>query len=66
TVRSDDPDEPFWRGVRQMSADGRHVDVLLNDPYPPRLLPVERVHVECNLFDDEALRRAEELTVSKK
>jgi peptide/nickel transport system ATP-binding protein len=63
-VRSDDPDEPFWRGVRRLSAEGSHVDVELSDPYPPRLRPVERVQVECNLFDDEALRQAEALRVS--
>jgi oligopeptide/dipeptide ABC transporter ATP-binding protein len=64
-VRSDDPDEPFWRGVRHMSTEGRNVNVVLNEPYAPRLRPVERVQVECNLFDNEALRRAEELMVSK-
>jgi peptide/nickel transport system ATP-binding protein len=63
-VRSTDPDEPFWRGVHRLSADTSHVDVELNDSYPPKLRPVERVQVECNLFDDEALRRAEALKVS--
>ena len=58
-VRSDDPDEPFWRGVHAIRSDERHVDVELNEPYAPRLLPVDGVQVECNLFDEEALERAQ-------
>jgi len=65
-VRAEDVDEPFWRGVRHLSASTRHLDVQLNDPYSPRLLPVERVQVECNLFDDDALARAEVLRVAER
>ena len=57
-MRDDSPDEPFWRGVRSITTDGGYVDVELNEPYAPRLLPVDRVQVECNLFDEEALDRA--------
>ena len=57
-IRADDPAEPFWRGVRRIAPADRHVDVEMMDPFAPRLLPVERVHVECNLYDEEALQRA--------
>ena len=63
-VRADDPVEPFWRGVRNISSGDRHVDVELNEPYPPKLLPVNGVQVECNLFDENALGRAEALVVA--
>jgi oligopeptide/dipeptide ABC transporter ATP-binding protein len=61
-VRADDPNEPFWRGVRQLTEGERHLDVVLADPFTPRLRPVERVQVECNLFDEDALRSAEAQT----
>ena len=38
------------------------VEVELNEPYAPRLLPVSAVQVECNLYDEEALARVEALT----
>src|SRR5262245_666498 len=63
-IRDDDPDEPFWRGVRAISAGDGHVDVELNEPFAPRLLPVGGVRVECNLYDEDALERVEALTVS--
>jgi oligopeptide/dipeptide ABC transporter ATP-binding protein len=57
-LRSDDPAEPFWRGVGGIATSAAHVDVMLNEPYAPRLLPVNGVQVECNLFDDAALAQA--------
>jgi len=64
-VRAEDPAEPFWRGVRRLAPSERHVDVELNDPFAPRLLPVDGVQVECNLFDEAALRQAAALTVAE-
>ena len=63
-VRADDPVEPFWRGVRSVSSGDRDVEIELNEPYPPKLLPVNGVQVECNLFDENALGRAEGLVVA--
>jgi len=63
-MRGDDPHEPFWRGVRSISSGERAVDIELNEPYPPKLLPVNGVQVECNLFDENARDRAEALVVS--
>jgi oligopeptide/dipeptide ABC transporter ATP-binding protein len=64
-MRADDPHEPFWRGVRSISSGERAVDIELNEAYPPKLLPVNGVQVECNLFDENALDRAEALVVSE-
>jgi oligopeptide/dipeptide ABC transporter ATP-binding protein len=61
-VRAEDPAEPFWRGVRSLVAGERRVDVELNDAFIPRLLPVDGVQVECNLFDEAALNQAAALT----
>ncbi len=60
-IRADDPDEPFWRGVRSIRVADRHVEVELHDPYSPKLLPVGRVQVECNLYDEDARDAAEAL-----
>lgn len=63
-IRAEDPDEPFWRGVERVAAGDRHVDIQLADPFVPRLRPADRVQVECNLFDDDALLRAEVLSAA--
>jgi oligopeptide/dipeptide ABC transporter ATP-binding protein len=60
-MRAESPDEPFWRGVRRVEATDGRVDVEFNEPVEPRLLPVGDVSVECHLYDEDALRRAEEL-----
>ena len=60
-VRSDDPAEPFWRGVRSIREIERHLEVELNEPYAPMLAPVDGVQVECNLYDVAALDKAEGL-----
>jgi oligopeptide/dipeptide ABC transporter ATP-binding protein len=59
-VRDDNPAEPLWSGVRRMSAADDHVDVELHDPVEPRLREAGAVQVECHLYDDVALRQAEE------
>jgi peptide/nickel transport system ATP-binding protein len=63
-IREDGPEEPFWRGVRRISANDGFVEVELNAPFAPRLLPVGSVQVECNLYDEDALRQVETLAVS--
>ena len=58
-LERDDSEEPFWKGVRRMNADGDHVDLAWNDPIDPRLLDVDDVQVECHLYDSEARDVAE-------
>jgi peptide/nickel transport system ATP-binding protein len=60
-VRAEAPDDPFWRGVASVSPTDRHLDVAFHEPLEPRLLPSGDVDVECHLYDEEALRRAEDL-----
>jgi len=58
TVRNEARDEPFWKGVRNLTAADGHVEVELFDPLVPRLLPLGSAQVECHLYDDEALSEA--------
>ena len=58
-VRSESPQEPLWRGVRRMSADGGNVEIEWHEPLEPRLLDVGTVQVECHLYDEDALGEAE-------
>jgi peptide/nickel transport system ATP-binding protein len=65
-VRAEDPDEPFWRGVRSIAPAEKQVAIELNEPFAPRLLPVNGVEVECNLYDEAALGLAETLAAAEK
>jgi oligopeptide/dipeptide ABC transporter ATP-binding protein len=58
-MRQEDPDEPFWTGVRRLSATDHRVEIEWHDPVDPRLLPAGAVEVECHLYDQEALAEAE-------
>jgi len=58
TIRHEDPDEPFWRGVGRMTAADRHVDVEWEEPLAPRPLVDGEVTVECHLYDEDALAEA--------
>jgi peptide/nickel transport system ATP-binding protein len=66
SIRSENPDEPFWTGVKGMAADTRHVDVEFREPLSPRPLAEGEVTVECHLYDEaalaEAARRRSEMT----
>ncbi len=63
-AREADPADPFWRGVERLEATNGALDVRWHEPLTPRLLPAGAVQVECHLYDEEALRRAEELRSS--
>ncbi len=58
-MRTEDPDEPMWRGVRQITAADGGAEVHFHEPIEPRLLPSGDVQVECHLHDPEALAEAE-------
>ena len=60
-ARDDNPAEPFWSGVRRMSAGDDYVEVEWHDPVNPRLLDVGEVQAACHLHDPEALRQAEDI-----
>ncbi|MDH4102691.1 MAG: ABC transporter ATP-binding protein [Thermoleophilia bacterium] len=58
TIRRETPDEPFWKGVRKLTAADRYVEVELFTPLVPRLLPLGSSQVECHLYDHDALQEA--------
>ena len=68
SARAEDPDEPFWRGVRNLTPSDDHVEVRWHDPVTPRSLHLDGVSVECHLYDEEALaeRRAAGPSVPRK
>jgi peptide/nickel transport system ATP-binding protein len=57
--RAEDPEEPFWKGVKRMERQGETVDLEWHDPIDPRLLDAGGARVECHLYDEEALAAAE-------
>jgi oligopeptide/dipeptide ABC transporter ATP-binding protein len=59
-ARADDPDEPFWSGVRSIAESAGAVDVQWHEPLEPRLLQSDDVEVACHLYDPAALDRAEQ------
>jgi oligopeptide/dipeptide ABC transporter ATP-binding protein len=62
SMRATSPDEQFWSGVKSIGGGGEgHVDIEFNEPREPRLLPSGNAHVECHLYDDEALAEAKRL-----
>jgi oligopeptide/dipeptide ABC transporter ATP-binding protein len=65
SARADDPTEPFWSGVRAMRAADDHVEIEWHDHMSPRLLESGEVEVSCHLYDDDALRRAEEIRAAR-
>jgi oligopeptide/dipeptide ABC transporter ATP-binding protein len=49
-VRAADPEEPFWKGVASMRADGDAVEIEWHEWREPRLVPSGPVEVECHLY----------------
>jgi peptide/nickel transport system ATP-binding protein len=49
-VRSEDPDEPFWTGVKSMTPDADGVEIEWNEWREPRLVRSGPVEVECHLY----------------
>jgi oligopeptide/dipeptide ABC transporter ATP-binding protein len=64
-IRREDPDEPFWSGVRSLQAGPHNVEIEWWEPIAPRLLPSGAVEVECHLYDDEALAEARRRSTSR-
>ena len=50
-IRQEDPEEPLWTGVRDMTAQSDGVLVAFAEPEEPMLRAVDDVEVACNLFD---------------
>lgn len=50
-IRSQTPDEPFWRGVARLEATRTHAELDFHPPREPRLEPVGEVEVACHRYD---------------
>jgi len=50
-ARSDEPDDPLWRGVAGFSAAGNAVDVQFREGIEPQLIRAGTVEVACHLHD---------------
>ena len=64
-LRADAPDDPFWRGVAEVSAEPGGVEVSFHEGIEPRNLPVGESRVECHLYDADARARAREVSGSE-
>jgi oligopeptide/dipeptide ABC transporter ATP-binding protein len=60
SFRAESSDDPFWRGVKRIEPAAEHVDVEFQEPIDPRPLEVGESLVECHLYDEDALEKAEE------
>jgi peptide/nickel transport system ATP-binding protein len=63
-LRSDAPEDPFWKGVTGIEADGEGVTVRFNDWLDPRDVESNGVRLQCHLYDEKALARARQLAAS--
>jgi peptide/nickel transport system ATP-binding protein len=54
TVRDDEPDEPMWRGVDDITVDGPVATVRYHEGVDPQLQPVGGVQVACHLYGEYA------------
>jgi len=50
-ARKEAPDDPLWRGVKQVAAEGRTVVVRFHTGVDPALTPLDEVEVACHLYD---------------
>ena len=57
-LRSDEPEDPFFKGVAEVGTDPRGVRVRFNDAMDPRDLDLDGTRVQCHLHDREALEAA--------
>jgi peptide/nickel transport system ATP-binding protein len=50
-IRTEDPEEPFWRGVERLEADEAHLRLDFHAPHDPLLEPAGEVDVACHLYN---------------
>ena len=60
-LRADAPEDPFWKGVAEMTAGRREAVVRFHEGLDPREVKAGETFVRCHLNDDEALARARQL-----
>jgi peptide/nickel transport system ATP-binding protein len=57
-MRTEQQDEPLWRGVQSMEPAGDQVRIRFHEPLDPALRRDGPVDVACHLYDPDALKRA--------
>jgi hypothetical protein len=60
-VRSERPEEPLWRGVRDWHTEAGEVVVRFNERLDPRDVMADDARVQCHLHDPGARALAERL-----
>jgi oligopeptide/dipeptide ABC transporter ATP-binding protein len=63
-LKTQDPDDPFWKGVEETSVEDAGAHVRFHKPVEPRTLEVGGAIVECHLHDPEAIAAAERIRSS--
>ncbi len=58
-LRADAPDDPFWKGVAEVTERGGAVTVRFHDGIDPRDVEAGSSRLQCHLYDPEALEAAE-------
>jgi peptide/nickel transport system ATP-binding protein len=53
-IRDEDPEEPFWKGVRRLEAVDGRLELDFHDPHDPALGRSGDVEVACHLFNPPA------------
>jgi peptide/nickel transport system ATP-binding protein len=53
-IRSEEPEEPFWKGVERLEGSDGHVRLDFHPPDEPRLEQVGEVDVACHLYGPHA------------
>ena len=53
-IRTERPDEPFWRGVDSIDADGAGARVTFHPGHDPALRPAGGVEVACVLYPEDS------------
>ncbi len=64
-MRSQAPDDPFWKGVAETSVEPRGAVVRFHDGLVPRDVEAGQARVECHLYDERALAQAREATAGR-
>ncbi len=53
-IRTEDPDEPFWKGVRRLEAVDGRLELDFHEPHDPTLGQSGDVEVACHLYNAPA------------
>jgi peptide/nickel transport system ATP-binding protein len=58
-LRTDDPDDPFWKGVAAIETEDAAVAVRFHEGLEPRDVHAGGSRLQCHLYDEQALAAAE-------